>query len=107
MSPFAIVEAGSKQFRIEPKSVIEVEKMEIAEDQKDVNLERVLFIHDGEKIHVGTPWIKGAKVVCDYLGNVRKEKVISFKYRRRKASRRKKGHRQELSRLLVKEISLS
>ena len=106
MSRYAIVETGSKQYRVEPKDVIEVESLKIPDGQKEVALEKVLFAQDGGKIHVGTPLLKGAKVICEFLGNLRGRKVISFKYRRRKASRRKRGHRQELSRLLVKEISL-
>ncbi len=106
MSRYAIVETGSKQYRVEPKDVIEVERLTVPEGQKEIALEKVLFAQDGDKVHVGTPLLKGAKVVCELLANFRGSKVISFKYRRRKASRRKRGHRQELSRLLVKEISL-
>ncbi len=106
MSRYAIVETGSKQYRVELKSVIEVERIDVPENKKEVSLEKVLFVHDGEKLHFGTPLVKGAKVVCDYLGDIRGPKVISFKFRRRKASRRKRGHRQEITRLLVKEISL-
>ena len=104
MGPYAIVETGSKQYRVEPKDVIEIEKVELPEKQKQVSLDKVLFLHDGEKIQVGAPFIPGAKVICDHLGNFRARKVISLKYRRRKASRRKHGHRQDLSRLLVQEI---
>lgn len=106
MSRYAIIETGSKQYRVEPKDVIEVERLTLPDGQKEIALDKVLFAQDGDKIHVGTPWLKGAKVVCELLENLRGKKVIAFKYRRRKASRRKRGHRQELSRLLVKEISL-
>ncbi len=104
MSTYAIIETGSKQYRVEPKQVLEIERLEIPKDQKEVSLEKVLLIRDGDKVQVGNPLVSGAKVVCDYLGEFRAPKVISLKYRRRKASRRKKGHRQTLSRLLVKEI---
>lgn len=106
MSRYAIVETGSKQYRVEPQDVIEVERLTVPEGQKEIALDKVLFAQDGDKTHVGTPWLKGAKVVCELLENLRGKKVIAFKYRRRKASRRKRGHRQELSRLRVKEISL-
>ncbi len=104
MPTYAIIESGAKQYRVEPKSWIEVEKLNLAEGEKEVALDKVLLLCNGEKIQIGTPHIQGAKVICDYLGNKRAPKVISFKFRRRKASRRKKGHRQEYSRLFVKEI---
>ncbi|OQA57097.1 MAG: 50S ribosomal protein L21 [Candidatus Omnitrophica bacterium ADurb.Bin277] len=104
MSIYAIVETGSKQYWVEPKSVLDVELLEGAEGQKEVVLDRVLFFTDGAKTSVGTPVVKGARVVCENLGAVRAPKVIHYRMRRRKASRRKHGHRQELLRLLVKEI---
>ena len=105
MSKYAIIETGSKQYRVEPKNIIEVEKLELTDNQKEITLDKVLLFSDGKDIQVGKPHISGAKVVCDFLGNIRDEKVISLKYRRRKHSRNKKGHRQTYTRLLVKEIT--
>ena len=104
MSTYAIIESGSKQYLVEPNAVIEIEKLPLPEKGKDILLDKVLFFKDGEKCQVGTPLISGAQVVCENLGEFRGPKVISFKFRRRKASRRKKGHRQDLLRLRVKEI---
>ena len=104
MSNYAIIETGSKQYRVEPKSVIEIEKLEIPEGQKEVTLDRVLLIRNGDEIQVGTPHLKGASVICDYLGNTKADKVISFRFRRRKNSRRRQGHRQQLTKLIIKEI---
>ncbi len=104
---YAIIETGSKQYRVEPNAVIEVEKIAVPEKRKTVSLDKVLLVHDGTKAHVGTPVLKGASVVCDYLGETRGPKVISFKFRRRKASKASRGHRQNLTRLLVKDIKLA
>ena len=104
MSQYAVVETGSKQYRVELKSLIEVELLNVPEGQKEVSLDKVLLIRNGDQIQVGTPHVAGAKVICDYLGDFRDKKVISFRFRRRKNSRRKHGHRQDLSRLMVKEI---
>lgn len=104
MSAYAIVETGSKQYRVELKSVIEVEKLNLPDQPKEVTLDKVLLYHDGSNLQIGKPHIQGAKVICDFVGEFRGDKVISLKYRRRKASRRKKGHRQDLIRLVVKEI---
>src|SRR5262245_17308047 len=104
MSQYAIVVTGSKQYRVEPKSLIEIEKLDIPEGQKEVSLDQVLLIRKGEETIVGTPFISGAHVVCENLGEFRAPKVVSFRFRRRKNSRRIKGHRQDLLRLKVKEI---
>lgn len=104
MSTYAIVETGSKQYWVEPKTVLEVELLEAGEGQKEVVLDRVLFYTDGSQAQVGTPVVPGAQVVCENLGMIRGPKVVHYRMRRRKASRRKHGHRQDLLRLLVKEI---
>lgn len=104
MSQYAIVSTGSKQYRVEPQATLEVERLEIPENQKEVSLDKVLMVQKDGKLQIGTPFVSGAKVICNFMGNFRGEKVVAFKFRRRKASRRKRGHRQELSRLTVKEI---
>ena len=107
MSTYAIVETGSKQYRVEENSILDVEKLDLPEKKKDVTLEKVLLIRDGKGVQVGTPVLKGAKVVCENLGAFRGPKLIHFRYRRRKASKKKIGHRQELIKLRVKKIQSS
>lgn len=104
MSRYAIIETGSKQYKVEPKSVIEIEKLTLPEGAKQVSLDKVLLVRDGDNVHVGSPLVSGASVVCDFLGETRGPKTISFRFRRRKNSRNKKGHRQDLIKLQVKEI---
>ncbi len=106
MSNYAIIETGSKQYRVEPKTVIEVEKLNIPEGQKEVSLDKVLLVRKGEDVQVGAPYLKGASVLCDFLGATKADKVTHMRFRRRKNSRRKHGHRQQLSKLVVKEIRL-
>ncbi len=106
MSNYAIIETGSKQYWVEPKQVIEVELLDSAEGQKEVVLDQVLFVQNDGKISVGAPTVKGATVVCENLGEFRGPKVVHYRMRRRKASRKKSGHRQDLLKLLVKEIKL-
>lgn len=106
MSKYAIVETGAKQYWVEPESVLEIEKIELSPGQEEVILDRVLFVKNGEKMYVGQPTVDGAKVTCENLGEVRGPKLISFKFRRRKASRRKIGHRQNLLKVRVKEIQV-
>ncbi len=104
MEKYAVVETGSKQYLVEPKQVIEVELLEAVEGQKEVVLDQVMLIKTGSQVKVGTPVIAGAKVVCENLGEFRGPKLIHYRMRRRKSSRRKSGHRQDLLRLLVKDI---
>jgi large subunit ribosomal protein L21 len=104
MPKFAIIETGAKQYRVDPQLVIEVEKLEVPEGQKEVALNQVLLVCEGEALQIGAPYVQGAKVVCEYLGNLRAPKVINFKYRKRKKSSRKVGHRQTYTKLRVKEI---
>ncbi len=107
MSNYAIVETGSKQYWVELKSVIEVELQDVAQDAKQVILDKVLFCRDGKRMEVGTPFVRGAKVVCNFLGEIRGPKTISFRFRRRKNSSTKRGHRQNYLKLEVKEIALA
>jgi len=103
---YAIVETGSKQYKVGKNDIIEVEKFDLKK-AKEVKLDKVLFISDKKEVTAGRPYIKGSHVVCDILGEKRAKKVISFKYRRRHASSKKKiGHRQGYVLLKVKEISV-
>ncbi|MBI4335071.1 MAG: 50S ribosomal protein L21 [Candidatus Omnitrophica bacterium] len=103
---YAIVETGSKQYKVQKGDVIEVERI-AAKPGEAVELDKVLLCTKGKSVDIGRPYLKGAKVVCDVVSNFRADKVIAFKYRRRKNSKSKKGHRQELTRLKVKEIQIS
>ena len=106
METYAVVETGSKQYLVEPKQVIEVELLDIPEGQKEVILDQVMLVQAKGQLKVGTPVIEGAKIVCENLGEFRGPKVIHFRMRRRKSSRKKQGHRQDMLRLLVKEIKV-
>lgn len=104
MSSYAVLESGSKQYVVEPQSVIDVELLNVEAGKKEISIENVLFIRQGDKCQVGTPFVSGAKVLCECLGEIRDKKVVAFRFRRRKASRRIRGHRQNYTRLRVKEI---
>lgn len=101
---YAIVETGAKQYRVSKNDIMRIELIG-AEKGKEVKLDRVLLISDKKNVSIGNPYIKGSHVICDVIGQERAKKVISFKYRRRRASSKKKiGHRQNYSILKVKEI---
>lgn len=100
---FAVLETGGKQYKVEQGSVIQVER--IAGEVGDaIEIGKVLLIEDGEKVSIGSPLVKGASIKAQIVEQLRGPKLIVFKKRRRKGSRRKNGHRQELSRVRVTEI---
>lgn len=100
---FAVIKTGGKQYRVQEGDILEVEKLDRDEGQKVV-FDEVLLIEDGDKVLLGTPLIERARVKAQVVENFRDEKIIIFKKKRRKQYRRKKGHRQELTRVKIEEI---
>jgi len=103
---YAIIETGSKQYKVTKGDIIEVERLPVA-PSKTVRFDTVLLYADGKTVEVGSPYVKGARVLCDVLSQMRGEKLIAFKYRRRKGSKKKIGHRQELTQLKVADIEVA
>ena len=102
---YAIIEVGTKQYNVEKDDIIEVEKLP-APDGKEITIDKVLLVSKDKKTEVGQPYLKGASVKGVVLGQMKADKLISFKYRRRKSSHWKKGHRQQLTRIKIKEINI-
>jgi large subunit ribosomal protein L21 len=100
---YAVIRTGGKQYRVAPGDTITIEKL-AANAGDTVAFEDVLLVGDGETIHVGAPTVAGATVAGMLKEQARGPKVISFKKRRRQNSRRKKGHRQDLSVVSITEI---
>jgi len=100
---YAVIETGSKQYKVAKDDIIFVEKLEYKEGSS-LKLDKVLLIKEGSSIHVGTPYLKGAHVNCEVLGPVRDDKIIVYKYKKRKSEKKKIGHRQNLLKLKVKSI---
>ena len=100
---FAIVETGGMQFKVIPNHIIRVPKLEMDEGKK-IDLEKVLLLQDGEKTFIGSPEVKGAKVIAEVLCHGKADKIVVFKMKRRKNYRRKTGHRQAYTELLIKKL---
>lgn len=100
---YAIISTGGKQYRVRTGQVINTELMHI-EKGKDVELGDVLLISDGEEMIIGNPRVDGARVVATCLEEGKARKIIVFRYKNKVRSRRKTGHRQPYTRLLIKEI---
>jgi large subunit ribosomal protein L21 len=99
---FAVIKTGGKQYRVAEKDVITVDKLK-GEPGDLIEFAEVLIV-GGDNIVVGTPTVAGASVAGEVVEQTRGAKVIAFKKRRRKNSRRKRGHRQELSVIRITEI---
>ncbi len=102
---YAIVESGGKQFRAVEGSTIEVDLLPV-EPGKDLTLDQVLVLVDGEKISVGTPSVKGAQVKASVVDHFKGPKLIIFKYQAKKRIRVKTGHRQTYTRLMINKIEV-
>lgn len=101
---FAVIKTGGKQYRVEEGATIRVEKLPGDKGTK-IDFGEVLLVSDGATVKVGQPVVAGAKVTAEILGQVLGEKLIVFKFRRRKAYRRKNGHRQQYTALKITGIS--
>jgi len=101
---YAIIETGSKQYRVEEGDIIDIELL-TAKDNKLVEFKHILFLSDGTKMHVGAPHVKGFSVKGEILKENKGPKVIAFKYKRRKNYHRKKGHRQKYLKVKITQIT--
>ena len=99
---FAVIKTGGKQYRVAEKDVITIDKVKGAPGDL-VEFGEVLVV-GGDNVTIGTPTVAGASVAGEVVEQTRGAKVIAFKKRRRKNSRRKRGHRQELSVIRITEI---
>ena len=101
---YAVIETGSKQYRVTQGDTIEVERLD-TEAGNSVTLKRVLLVANEGKVSVGAPTVDNAAVVADVVAHKRGEKKIAFKMRRREGYHKTIGHRQELTVLKIKEIN--
>ena len=104
MEAYAVIETGGKQYRVHAGESLEVERLAV-EKGAQTDLASVLARSDGAALTVGTPMIAGAKVTAEVVKHIRGPKVIAFKKRKRKGSKRKVGHRQELTILKILSVT--
>jgi large subunit ribosomal protein L21 len=100
---YAVLETGSKQYRVSAGDRLEIERLPI-EAGKPVTFDRVLMVCDDGKVMIGSPTVASATVEADVVEHIRGDKKIAFKMKRRKGYHKTIGHRQELTVVKVKEI---
>ncbi len=109
---YAVIEQGSKQYKVAEGDSLNIELTDVSPDAETIELNKVLLISDGEKLKIGTPYLKGAKVVASFKTTaeesiVKGKKLYPMHFRKRKNSRRRIGHRQKYLRVIIDKIEAS
>jgi large subunit ribosomal protein L21 len=102
---YAVLETGSKQYRVSAGDRLEIERLGIEAGQP-VTFDRVLLVSNEGQLSIGSPTVVNATVVADVVEHIRGEKKVAFKMKRRKGYHKTIGHRQELTVVKIKEIKL-
>lgn len=100
---YAIVKDGGRSYRVEEGAVLRLDRRAGVGKGDRITLDRVEFV-GGDSPRVGNPVVKGARVIAEVRGEVKGEKLISFKYKRRKGYERKKGHRQKYTEVKILKV---
>ena len=103
---YAIAEASGQQFWFEVNKYYDIDRLNAKEKDK-ITLDKILLIKEKDNISIGKPYLKNAKIELEVVSHKRDKKIIVYKMRPKKKTRRKMGHRQELTRVMVKSISIS
>ncbi len=106
---YAIIEQGAKQYKVAEGDRIDIELMDIADDAKTVELDKVLFVSDGQTVQVGSPYVDGAKVIASFMTTagdavIKGKKLYPMYRRRRKNSKCRIGHRQQYLQVTIDKI---
>jgi large subunit ribosomal protein L21 len=105
-APYAIVEACGQQFWLQPNRYYDFDRL-AADVDATLTLDEVLLVSDGGGVTLGQPYVKGGQVTLRVLAHRRGPKIIVYKMRKKKKTRRKNGHRQELTRVMVESITVA
>jgi large subunit ribosomal protein L21 len=100
----AVIRTGSKQYKIQEGDILDVELLPLKEGEKSFTISDVLLVADGANVKVGKPLVSGAKVTVEIQDEVKGDKVIAYKFRRREGYHRTVGHRQKYNRVKVTKI---
>jgi large subunit ribosomal protein L21 len=102
---YALIETGGKQYQVEKDQVLSIEKLPY-EEGETVTFENVLLVKKDGEVKVGTPYVEGAKVTGKVVKHGRGKKIIVFKYKPKKNYKRKQGHRQPYTQVVIENIEL-
>lgn len=102
---YAIIEIAGQQIRVEPSRFYDVNRL-VGDVDSQIDIDRVLFVNNEGDITIGAPVVEGAIVQATVMRHLRGRKVIVYKMQPKKKTRKKRGHRQELTRIMIDSISL-
>ena len=102
---YAVLETGSKQYRVAAGDTVEIERLNTVGAGQSVTFDRVLLVSNEGKVTVGSPTVTGATVAADVVAHKRGEKKLTFKMKRRKGYHKSIGHRQELTVVKITAIN--
>jgi large subunit ribosomal protein L21 len=103
---YAIIETGGKQIKVEPGRFYDIELLHVDPDAP-VTIDKVLLVCDDANVQIGQPFVEGATVEGTVMRHFRGRKVLVYKMRPKKKTRKKRGHRQEITRLMINSINLN
>jgi large subunit ribosomal protein L21 len=101
---YAIIQTGGKQYRVSEGDILSVEKLAV-ETGKETTFSDVLLVVNGDKVTLGAPLVSGASVQAEVVDQYKDDKVVAFKFKRRKGYHRTVGHRRQLTELKITKIS--
>jgi large subunit ribosomal protein L21 len=101
---YAIIEDGSRQYRVGVGDTIEVDRRDLAEGQESLEFDRILLVGQGADVKIGQPFVEGASVTASVEGEIKGPKIDVVKMKRRKGYRVKTGHRQRYLRVTITDI---
>ena len=101
---YAVIATGGKQFKVQEQDIVTMERIE-GEAGAKVTFGEVLAVGEGAELKVGTPFVADAKVEGEIVEQLRGPKLIAFKMKRHKGYRKRKGHRQELTKVKITAIA--
>ena len=102
---YAVIKTGAKQHKVSEGDVLSVEKLE-GEKGSEVVFNEVLMVSDDKKVKIGKPFVDGAKVIGEIIAQKQGPKIHVYHMKRRKGFHKKTGHRQELTSMKIKKISI-
>jgi len=101
---YAVIVSGGKQHRVKEGETLKLEKLEVETGGK-IEFDQVLLVADGDKVQIGEPVVKGAKVTAEVVDHGRHDKIRIIKFRRRKHSMKRQGHRQWFTEVKITGIT--
>ncbi len=101
---YAVIETGGKQYRVQEGDILFIEKLDVKADDV-IDFDKVIVVGKEDGVAIGTPVVEGAKVTAKVLKNGKGKKIVVFKYRPKKDSKTKKGHRQPYTQVQIQSIN--